>query len=214
MLKWLRRFFGKFFKKENSFEGLFRAHIAISARCARAAMELFTEMDQIIARIAEITALEHEADSITSDVHHLSDRSFMTRIDKPDILSLIQELDNITDSLHHAADFVDIYGISERVNAAGEVLGTICEMIKIIQAQIEKMPNLSLVDSQKAYSEVDALETKADTLWKAAVKDAFQKLEAKEFIARKDVLDMLEKTANTCLSAMSVLNSIVRKGSQ
>jgi hypothetical protein len=198
------------------FEVIFHEHISLSEDCAAKLMQLFLTMDNIPGRIREIIDLEHEGDRLNREVYRTIDRSFMTKIEKPDIQQLTHQLDDILDGLHDAAYLVDICDMKNIRQEAIDIVAVIEEMIPILKENIFLMTTrkgLSLEQSQEAHAKMDVLETKADEIWRNGVKHLYQELDGKEFIARKEMIDALEEVSDRCLKAMSVIDSIVRKDS-
>src|SRR5690242_7071908 len=59
----------------------------------------------------EIRACEHEGDRITHDIIDRLNHTFVTPIDREDILSLASALDDIVDYTEEVADFLGLYRI-------------------------------------------------------------------------------------------------------
>lgn len=207
--------FGKSKKTSvRSFDAIFYEHISLSKECSAKLMQLFVSMDNIPGRIHEIIDLEHEGDRLNREVYQTIDRSFMTRIEKPDIQHLIHNLDDILDGLHDVAYLVDICDMKKIEQDAIDVVAVIQEMLLVIKESIFLMTTrkgLSLEQSQEAHAKVDVLETRADEIWRSGWKRLYQEFDRKEFVARTKMLDSLEKVSDRCLKAMSVVDSITRK---
>jgi predicted phosphate transport protein (TIGR00153 family) len=59
----------------------------------------------------EILICEQEGDRITHDVIHALNSSFVTPIDREDILDLVSALDDIVDYVEEVADYLGLYKI-------------------------------------------------------------------------------------------------------
>src|SRR3954465_11987345 len=59
----------------------------------------------------EILICEQEGDRITHDVIHALNNTFVTPIDREDILQLVSSLDDIVDFVEEVADFMGLYKI-------------------------------------------------------------------------------------------------------
>ncbi|MCX6739114.1 MAG: DUF47 family protein [Candidatus Parcubacteria bacterium] len=201
-------------KKDRSFEVIFFEHISLSEICSAKVMQLFTNMDKMEGRIREIIDLEHAGDRLNREVYRTLDASFMTKIEKPDIQELIHQLDEILDGLHDAAYLVDIYGFANIQEESKDITAIIQDMVLILKEKIALMSSrkgLSLEQSQEGHAQLDVLETRADELWRKGVKRSYAEHGEKEFFARKQMIDSLERVTDRCLKAMSVVDSIVRK---
>jgi len=161
-----------------------------------------------------IVELEHEADAVTTEVHHLLDRTFLPKIDRPDVEHLIACLDDITDGLHDAAYLVDIFELDEPNRDAVEIIDCIRMMVKHLNDLLSAFPRVSLEVAQTAHRNIDHWETVADEKWRAAVKKIYRELSTKEYLAWKAIFDALEKVSDRCLASMHVIDSVVRKSEQ
>ena len=95
MLEWFR----KLLPHEEQFFDLFAQHSEIVVKAAHSLNALLAGDDRD-ARIAEIVALEDQADGITREVLLAVRRSFITPFDRNDIKDLIQSMDDTIDTMH------------------------------------------------------------------------------------------------------------------
>src|SRR4051794_468171 len=59
----------------------------------------------------EILATEHEGDRITHDIVHRLNQTFVTPIEREDILDLASALDDVVDLIDETADYLGLYKI-------------------------------------------------------------------------------------------------------
>ncbi len=59
----------------------------------------------------DILECEHEGDRITHDVVHLLNTTFVTPIDRDDILELASSIDDVVDFIEEVADFTGLYQV-------------------------------------------------------------------------------------------------------
>ena len=81
----------------------------------------------IDSRVAEITELEHEGDSITHQIISLLHRTFVTPFDREDIALLAHTMDDIIDFIHATADAMFIYKITSPTQRAKELADIIVQ---------------------------------------------------------------------------------------
>src|ERR1700760_5143845 len=80
----------------------------------------------------EILDLEHEGDRITHDIIDRLNHTFVTPIDREDILALASALDDIVDYTEEVADYLGLYGIEAPMDQAislARVLNAACREI-------------------------------------------------------------------------------------
>ena len=86
---------------------------------------------------AEILDLEHEGDRITHDIIHRLNQTFVTPIDREDILALASALDDIVDYTEEVADYLELY----KIEAPMEQSIQLARVLKDASAQIaEALP--------------------------------------------------------------------------
>lgn len=98
MLEWFR----KLLPHEEQFFDLFAQHSETVVKAAHSLNALLSGEDRDT-RIAEIVALEDQADGITREVLLAVRRSFITPFDRNDIKDLIQSMDDTIDTMHRVA---------------------------------------------------------------------------------------------------------------
>src|ERR1700674_1153013 len=62
--------------------------------------------------------LEHEADDVAHDIYRLVNKTFVTPIEREDILALASALDDIVDLAEEVSDKIDLYHVKEISEAA------------------------------------------------------------------------------------------------
>src|SRR6202008_1866917 len=80
----------------------------------------------------EILDLEHEGDRITHDIIDRLNHTFVTPIDREDILALASALDDIVDYTEEVADYLGLYAIEAPMDQAislARVLSAACRSI-------------------------------------------------------------------------------------
>src|ERR1700684_1916714 len=108
----------------------------------------------------EILDLEHEGDRITHDIIDRLNHTFVTPIDREDILALASALDDIVDYTEEVADYLGLY----KVEAPMEQAISLARVLRDASVQIaEAMPNLRGFRDISHYTvEVNRLENEGD----------------------------------------------------
>src|SRR5437867_13103368 len=90
--------------REEEFFDLFVEVATRSTVAAQHLRELFdAPPDRRIAHVEAIKRLEHEADQVTHEVVNRLDRTFITPLDREDILELASDLDDVMDAIDGTA---------------------------------------------------------------------------------------------------------------
>src|SRR5438034_6072249 len=97
----------------------------------------------------EILICEQEGDRITHDVIHALNSSFVTPIDREDILELISALDDIVDFTEEVADYLGLYKIEAPMEQSQRLARVIAQATRQIA---EGMPRLRNFDDMSHYT--------------------------------------------------------------
>src|SRR5256885_12025876 len=73
------------------------------------------------AAATRIHEFEHRGDEIGHRIYEQLNKSFVTPLDREDIISLYSSIDNVTDLVHSSADMMDIYKIEAVTPTAKEL---------------------------------------------------------------------------------------------
>src|SRR3712207_3375318 len=87
----------------------------------------------------EIKDVEHEGDRITHDILHRLNQTFVTPIDREDIIQLASALDDVVDLAEEAADLLVLYKIEAPMDQAQVLAGILLQACRQIA---QGMPRL------------------------------------------------------------------------
>ena len=101
----------KLMPKEYGFFDLFDRHAAATLDAARTLVQVLEGWPESAGRVRRIEELEHECDSIAHMTIDLLHRTFITPMDRDEILALISKMDDVTDSIEAAAQRLGLFDI-------------------------------------------------------------------------------------------------------
>jgi predicted phosphate transport protein (TIGR00153 family) len=158
----------------------------------------------------EILICEQEGDRITHDIIHALNSSFVTPIDREDILELTSALDDIVDFTEEVADYLGLYKIEapmEQSQRLARVLAQACRQIS------EAMPRLRNFDDMSHYTvEVNRLENEGDRITREAVASLFEEgVDPLVVIRWKDIYERLESAVDATERVAYLLEGISTK---
>ena len=176
-------------------------------------------LDQMLAHFPDrsdlardIVICEQEGDRITHDIHHRLNSTFVTPIDREDILDLTSDLDDIIDLIDEVADYLGLY----KIEAPMEQSQRLARVLSQASRQIaEAMPRLRNFDDMSHYTvEVNRLENEGDRIGREAVASLFEEgVDPLVVIRWKDIYERLEQAIDACEHVANVLEGIVIKNS-
>src|SRR4030042_6460858 len=116
-----------FMPREQKFFDLFEESAKNIIKASQALKEMVDSWQFIDSRVAEITELEHQGDTITHQIISVLHRTFITPFDREDIALLAHTMDDIIDFVHATADSMFIYKIASPTQRAKELADIIVQ---------------------------------------------------------------------------------------
>jgi predicted phosphate transport protein (TIGR00153 family) len=202
-----------FLPREQKFFDLFEESAKNIIKAAQALREMIESWQFIDSRVAEITELEHEGDSIAHQVISLLNRTFVTPFDREDIALLSHTLDDIIDFIHAAADAMFIYKVTAPTQRAKELAEIIeqgaIEVDKAVRRLRHKSEFKNILES---CVELNRLENMADRVYRAAIGELFENTEdIAEIIKWREIYEHLESATDRCEDVADVLEGVALK---
>jgi uncharacterized protein Yka (UPF0111/DUF47 family) len=161
----------------------------------------------------EIRDCEHEGDRITHEIIDRLNHTFVTPIDREDILALTSGLDDIVDYTEEVADYLGLYRIEAPMDQAislANVLSAACQEIgKAIPLLRGFKPEIS-----QHTVEINRLENEGDRITREAVASLFDaRIDPMVVIRWKDLFERLEAAIDSTEHVADILYGIVIKNS-
>jgi predicted phosphate transport protein (TIGR00153 family) len=192
------------------FFNLFEEASANIVRAANLLDQMLHEYPERKDLAREILICEQEGDRITHDVIHALNNTFVTPIDREDILEMASALDDIVDYTEEVADYLGLYKIEapmEQAQRLARVLAQSCRQIA------EAMPRLRNFDDMSHYTvEVNRLENEGDRIAREAVASLFEEgVDPLVVIRWKDLFERLESAIDATERVAYILEGISTK---
>lgn len=176
-------------------------------------------LDQLLAEYpdhkelaAEILDCEHEGDRIVHDIVYRLNQTFVTPIDREDILALASSMDDVVDYTEEVADYLGLY----RIEAPTDQSLELARVLRTAAGQLaEAVPRLRGFRDLSQYTiEVHRLENEGDRIVREAVASLFDGgIDPMVVIRWKDLYERLEAAIDATERVANVLESIVIKNS-
>ncbi len=205
-----------FLPKEDKFFFLLHQSATNIQDVARRLKDLTQDFDNVEAKVAEIKDREEFGDRIIHDVTRALHRTFVTPIDREDILELAGRLDDIVDAIDEGAQYILEYKLEEPTHAAQELADIIVECANELERAIALLSskNAKLRDILPITVEINRLENMADKVTSRARGELFSNGSDMAYILKwRDVYDDLEEATDRAEDAANVLEGIVLKHS-
>ncbi len=196
--------------KEYSFFDYFDRHIRVTAQVCQELYHLATIGDNIAGRVELIHKLEHEADQITHECIEALHKTFITPIERTDILQLIKQLDDVLDSIDAACSRIELYGIVEMRQEAREMAEVLVGAAKEIEGALHSIRNLKHIDKINQHCiAIHELENRGDAILRSALIRLFQEDQPILIIKWKEIFERLEKAVDRFENVANIIEGVV-----
>jgi hypothetical protein len=157
-----------------------------------------------------ILLCEQEGDRITYDIIQRLNATFVTPIDREDILELASGLDDIVDLTEEVADYLGLYKIEAPMEQA-QRLAELC--VQCARQLAEAMPRLRNFEDISHFTvEVNRLENDGDRVTREAMASLFEGgIDPMVVIRWKDIYDRLENAIDAAERVAYLLEGITIK---
>ncbi len=175
-------------------------------------------LDQMLARwperselAREILICEQEGDRITGELVHRLNQTFVTPIEREDILQLASGLDDVVDFMEEAADLMGLYKIEAPMEQAQRMAHILVQATREIGLAMPLLRDFS-DDIATHTAEIHRLENEGDRTQREGVAALFDTgIDPMLVIRWKDVYERLEEAIDASERVANILSGIVIK---
>jgi predicted phosphate transport protein (TIGR00153 family) len=201
-----------FLPKDREFFDLFESAATNVVRGADLLDQMLRNYPEKADLARDILICEQEGDRITHDAIHRLNNTFVTPIDREDIILLVSALDDIIDLTEEVADYLGLYKIEAPMEQAQRLAHILLEATRQIA---EAMPRLRDFKDMDRYTvEIHRLENDGDRIVREGVASLFEGgIDPMVVIRWKDLFERLEEAIDACERVANVLQGIVIKNS-
>lgn len=209
------RFSLSFLPKENRFFFLLHQSAVNIQAVAVKLQDLMENFENVPAKVQEIKDLEEFGDQIIRDITHSLHRTFVTPIDREDILALSGRLDDVVDAIDEAARYTLEYKIKRPTEYAKQLTAIIVKCADELERAMSLLSagNSHLKEILPISDEINRLEKKADKTASLAMGELFTNPDVIEILKWRDIYNDLEEATDRAEDAANVLEGIVLKHS-
>jgi predicted phosphate transport protein (TIGR00153 family) len=172
-------------------------------------LEDYPEQEQLA---REILICEQEGDRITHDIYQRLNQTFVTPIDREDILALASALDDIVDFTEEVADYLGLYKIEAPMEQAQQLSKVLHQAARQVA---EALPRLRGFKDLSHYTvEINRLENDGDRITREAIAALFDDgIDPMVVIRWKDIYERLEEAIDATEHVANIIEGIVIKNS-
>jgi predicted phosphate transport protein (TIGR00153 family) len=197
---------------ESEFFDLFERAGANIETAAGLLDEMLREFPDRAGLAAEILECERIGDRITHEVIGRLNKTFVTPIDREDILELTSALDDVVDYTEEVADYLGLYKIEAPMEQAQRMAEVLHAATIQLALAIPRIRGFKDIGTQTV--EVHRLENVGDQIVREAIASLFEYGTDPMVVIRwKDIFERLENAIDSTERAAYILEGIVIKNS-
>ena len=193
----------------------FVGQMSLCKKAAQQLMDMIENYSDVSVKAEAIHATEHEGDELLHEILSELNRSFITPIDREDIVSLIHELDDITDSVEDVANLFDMFSITQVKPEALEMAKLIlagCETLYDAVAEFAHFKNSKKISD--LIIRVNKAEEDGDRMYRGVIKAMYQKEKDPIAIMKwKEIYDAMENVLDDCEDVADLIDGLIIKNS-
>ena len=198
--------------QERRFFDLLEEDAKAVAEGARALLDLLRDFRDVPGKQKHIKDIEHRGDEAVHTIFEELNKTFITPIDREDIMALASDLDNVLDMIDAAANRLRLYEIEEPSPAMVDLAEVIVEATSALEKAVGMIQDMKQADKVEAICvEVNRLENVADDLMNTSVAALFKEKDVIHIIKHKEIIERLEEATDYCEDVANVLSDIVAK---
>ncbi len=202
------------FKKKD----IFLETLILSAQNLKESSDLFLEeiynLHEVEEYAKKIKMLEDKGDEYTHTIIRALNKTFITPLEREDILGLATKIDDVLDGIEECADRLCLYQVKEADDYIKAFAQNIVKNANEIIAAMNLLGQKKLQQMMKHVFRINELENEADHLLRECIKDLFEKTDDPILIIKKmQLYDMLERITDVCEDVANILETLQMRNS-
>ena len=210
------RFSLSFTPREDRFFFLLHQSTLNIQKVAERFQDLMENFENVAAKVGEIKELEEFGDQIIHDITHSLHRTFVTPLDREDILGLAASLDDVIDAIDEAAQYTLEYKIDEPTEYSRQLATIIRKSADELERAVGLLNSRGskLAEILPMAVEINRLENEADQVLSRAMGELFSNgNDVIDILKWRDIYNDMEEATDRAEDAANVLEGIVLKHS-
>lgn len=200
-----------FLPKQNQFFVQFSKQAALCVEAAKLLEKLLADPTNVEEQARRIKQLEHDADEVAHQTIDMVHATFVTPLERGDILRLVSRIDDVVDLVEGTSQRLALYDIHEIRSEAPEmarVLTLACEDLVRAIAGLADLKNPEAI--RKACVDVNKRENEADTIHRMAIARLFKEATDPLYVIKwKEIFETIEGATDRCEDVANLVDSIV-----
>lgn len=201
------------FKKEVDYFEQFIIGVSHCRRAAEALQAMLTDEQLNNPERESIHKIEQEADKHVHSMFNHLNHSFITPIDREDIMQIVSETDNVTDGIDAVAEEFWMMHIDRLIPASRNMAELIVRACAALVRMMEELKQFKKNNNLKEYIiEINDIEEEGDKIHREAVYELFTPGQDPLMAVKwRSILDLMENVLDNCENVADTVQSIITK---
>lgn len=176
--------------------------------------ENVSKLQDVSAFAKQMKNYETQCDKYTHTILTELNKTFITPIEREDIMALTKSLDDVLDGIEACASRFEMYQIKEHDEYISLFADNIVRCSHQIKKAIYLLTQKKLLAMREPNIAINELENQADDLLRVSITSLFSNVKDPiELIKRKEIYERLEQTTDYCEDVANTLESIIMRNS-
>lgn len=155
---------------------------------------------------------EREGDDLIYELTTKLNTSFMTPIERDDILRLSIKMDDILDGIEHFAAHLEMFSLTDIDEYVQSFMGNIVQSTDEIVKALKLLSRKKLVEMREHAVTIKKLESVCDEIYRTSIKQLFiNEPDPIRIIQFKDIYEQLEDVADYCEDVANTIEAIIMR---
>ncbi len=201
------------FKKEVDYFEEFTTGVGFCKRAAEALLATLNDEKLNNMERETIHKIEQEADKHVHSMFNHLNHSFITPIDREDIMQIVSETDNVTDGIDAVSEEFYMMHIDKLLPASRTMAELIVRSCTHMVAMMEELKQFKKNNKlMEQIIEINNIEEEGDKIYREAVYNLFAPgQDAMLAIKWRSILDLMENVLDNCENVADTVQSIITK---
>lgn len=199
--------------KEADYFDLFIKAASICNRAAESLDELMDDLSNSHGKSNAIHIIENEGDELYHEVYYHLNRSFITPIEREDIMEISRYIENTIDSIDDVAIMLDMMSIESAKKRGKGMVNLITKACSALVAATVEFKNFKKSKTlAQLLVEINSIEEEGDVLFQASMKDLFSKEKnVLDVVKWQDIYKSLENVLDSCEGVADAMERVIIK---
>jgi len=201
--------------KDVNYFDLFIKAASVCDRAAASLNELLDNLDDSKEKSIAIHQIEHEGDEQYHVLYHHLNRSFITPIEREDILEIARNIEDTIDSIDEVSIMIEMLSVRTVREPAVDMVNLITKACSTLVAATVEFKNFKKSkELPKLLVEINHVEEEGDALYQKAMKDLFlMEKDPIEVIKWQNIFGTLEDVLDACENVADAMEGVIVKNS-